>query len=103
MEVFLESDDYLIFAKDIAFYSDKSSIRTISLNNSLSSEPGEMFTSYYKGSVNPCGQELSVDEVGCLTHTRRAMQMYVDVFVMNNYVKNIAEFIVAFVIMYFLS
>lgn len=69
MEVSLESDDYLIFAKDIAFSSDKARIRTITLNNSLSSEPSEMFNSYYKGSVNPCGQELSVDEVGRLTHT----------------------------------
>lgn len=69
MEVSLESDDYLIFTKDIAFYSIKSSTRTISLHNSLSSEPGEMFTSYYTGSVNPCGKELSVDEVGRLTHT----------------------------------
>lgn len=29
--------------------------------------------------------------------------MYVDVFVMNNYVKGIPEFIAAFVIVYFLS
>lgn len=27
--------------------------------------------------------------------------MYVDVFVMNNYVKGVAEFLAAFVIMYF--
>lgn len=29
--------------------------------------------------------------------------MHVDVFVMNNYVKGVAEFIAAFVIVYFLS
>lgn len=61
LEESLESDYDLSFAKDIAFFSGKARNRTAIFNDALSSEPSEVFNSYYKRSVNPCGQELSAD------------------------------------------
>ena len=106
---FSEIDCYLSFAEDVAFSTGKTRIRITILSDSLSSEPSELVTVYYKKVCKSTWAPSCVLGLNCYNvwHIleRLFFQIYVDIFGINNYAKVNNEFIVLgmCVITYFLS